>query len=310
MTGAVSVAKISERPPSSSRRVLAALLGRLAAGCRGVQLAALILTNWFSSLRRRLLFQPRASDIYIASFPRSGTTWLQMVLYQLTTSGEMDFEHISEVSPYFERSLYRDRDLSHLASPRLFKTHWRWEKFSRTPGRFIYVARDGMDVLVSFYEFNRSHEGYERPFDQFADDFIEGRTLGGSWFEHVRSWRAAADQGSVLWLTYDELAQDLPGAIRRIAAHCDMPLDPETEARVLARCSFDFMKAHEARFDHLTEQLLEQGLRPGRFLRRGHGGQGASALSPAQQERFRDALQRYGLAARSPAPSSDFVDAA
>lgn len=312
MSRAKVVTKSPEHRTSWPRRLCAGLLGRAAAAFKGVQLVALILTNWFSSLRRRLLFQPRASDIYIASFPRSGTTWLQMALYQLTTPGEMDFEHISKVSPYFERSLYRDRDLSHLASPRLFKTHWRWEKFAGMPGRFIYIARDGMDVLASFYAFNCSHEGYGRSFDQFTDDFIAGRNLGGSWFEHLRSWRAAADQGAALWLTYDDLTRDLAGTIRRIAAHCDLPLTPEIEARVIARCDFGFMKAHETCFDHLTEQLLDQGHKPGHFLRQGRQGQGEATLSPTQKSRFQDALRRHGLAPAlvSARPSPDLVNAA
>src|ERR1019366_6253139 len=56
-----------------------------------------------SRLGGGLLFVPRPNDIYIVSYPRSGTTWLQMILYQLTTDGNMDFDHITEFVPFFER---------------------------------------------------------------------------------------------------------------------------------------------------------------------------------------------------------------
>ena len=36
-------------------------------------------------------FRPRPDDIFIASYPRSGTTWMQMILYQMISGGDMDF---------------------------------------------------------------------------------------------------------------------------------------------------------------------------------------------------------------------------
>jgi len=41
-------------------------------------------------------FVPRNDDIFIVTYPRSGTTWLQQILYQLTTDGNMDFERRQE----------------------------------------------------------------------------------------------------------------------------------------------------------------------------------------------------------------------
>ena len=77
--------------------------------------------------RGRLDFSPRPDDIFVASYPRSGTTWVQFILYQLTTPGDMKFDHISQISPWFERSLalgtMRASDFEAFASPRLFKTH-------------------------------------------------------------------------------------------------------------------------------------------------------------------------------------------
>src|SRR5206468_68583 len=45
-------------------------------------------------LRRATDYSPRPDDLFIVSFPKSGTTLLQMILYQMTTAGEMDFPHI------------------------------------------------------------------------------------------------------------------------------------------------------------------------------------------------------------------------
>jgi len=60
------------------------------------------LAHRLTRLSRELLFVPRPGDIYIVSYPRSGTTWLQMILYQLTSDGSMGFDHITE---FIERAL-------------------------------------------------------------------------------------------------------------------------------------------------------------------------------------------------------------
>ena len=43
------------------------------------------------------------TDIYIVTYPRSGTTLLQMMLYQITTDGEYNFDHLGDafVKIYF-----------------------------------------------------------------------------------------------------------------------------------------------------------------------------------------------------------------
>lgn len=79
------------------------------------------LSKTLNDFRGRYLdFVPRDGDIFIVTYPRSGTTLMQMILYQLTTDGGMDFEHISEPCPYFERAIANRRDLEALPSPRIF----------------------------------------------------------------------------------------------------------------------------------------------------------------------------------------------
>ncbi len=99
------------------------------------------------------VFEPRDDDIYVVSYPRSGTTVLQMLLYQLISNGSMAFDHICQVSPFVERSLLRGRDLGQLPSPRILKTHLSYETIPDWPGKYIYVVRDGKDVLFVVLSF-------------------------------------------------------------------------------------------------------------------------------------------------------------
>jgi hypothetical protein len=41
-------------------------------------------------------------NVFIASYPKSGTTWMQAIVYALLSNGNDDFEHISNFSPFYE----------------------------------------------------------------------------------------------------------------------------------------------------------------------------------------------------------------
>ena len=46
----------------------------------------------------------RPTDIVIAPFGKSGTTWVQQIVHCLRTRGDMDFDDISRVVPWIETS--------------------------------------------------------------------------------------------------------------------------------------------------------------------------------------------------------------
>jgi peroxiredoxin len=232
------------------------------------------------------IFVPRADDIFIVTYPRSGTTWMQMILYQLTTQGKMDFPHITTVSPWFERSLKDGKAYDALPAPRVFKSHLSCRKIPKGPCKYLYVARDGKDVAVSYYHFQKTHMGYKGTFDEFFERFLQGEDQYGSWFRHVRGWWEHRHDPNVLFLFYEELAADLPGCLRSISAFCGLEIAPERWPGILERCTFAFMKRHESQFDPLTAMLYEQGFQPNRHLRQGQSGTGHERLSRRQARHF------------------------
>ena len=52
------------------------------------------LSNKFKFEQYKIIFGEREDDIYISTYPKSGTTLMQMILYHLTTDGRMNFNHI------------------------------------------------------------------------------------------------------------------------------------------------------------------------------------------------------------------------
>jgi len=110
-------------------------------------------------LRGAAAHHARPDDVYISSYPRSGTTWLTLIVH-LLRGGGLEFEHLSRVVPWYERDLALGRataqDYLQLPGPRVFKSHLPHAWLPRG-ARYLYVMRDGRDVAVSYYHFYTSH---------------------------------------------------------------------------------------------------------------------------------------------------------
>jgi hypothetical protein len=246
-------------------------------------------------LRGLIEFRIRPDDIFVVSYPRSGTTLMQMILHQLTSDGELSFSHISHVSPWFERSLALGHvdasDFDAYPSPRIFKSHLPYPWIPKG-ARYIYVVRDGMDVAVSYYHFYRSHLAFKGPFSEFFERFMKGRVQYRSWFKHVAGWRAHRQNPDVLMVEYERLVEEMEAALREISSFCKLPIDPRQVPRILERCSFDFMKRHEEKFDHITAVLLEREMMSSSFIRQGRVGVGREYLTVQQEEAFEQMAKR------------------
>jgi hypothetical protein len=235
--------------------------------------------------RPRAGFDPRPDDVFVCSYPKSGTTLLQMILFQLTTDGDVErIPHILAVSPWFEAEPWLDlRDyLAAFPSPRILKSHLHRSGLPRT-GKLIYVVRDVRDVALSAYHHSALVSGREIQLDLFMNLFLRGHPGfgGGTWASHIRSWWPHRDDPNVLFLQYDEMLADLAGTVRRVAAFCGLPVTEAEMPRILERCGIAYMKAHGDKFDPrlpLTA-AMDRGV-----LGRGQPGAGVRYLSPRQRQ--------------------------
>ncbi len=242
-------------------------------------------------LRGRLDLEVRESDVFISSYPRSGTTLTQWIVYLLAHEAQPEPTHITKVSPWFERSLaigeLSASDLASFPSPRVFKSHLPRE-WLPDGARYIYVERESSDVLFSYFHFYRDYLGFDGTLGEFHQRFMEGRLQYGSWFDHVAGWRNRASDPDVLIIRYEDLIRDRKASIERIVDFLDWDRDERSIDRAVAESSFDAMKQRESIFDHATALLLERGVSPQSFLRAGESGGGVDALTDEQARDLRE----------------------
>jgi hypothetical protein len=288
--------------PPPWRRVLGTALGGGVAAIDGVCAGLGDLRRTAAFARGMALWQPRPDDVFVATYPRSGTTWMQYLLHLLVRP-EVGFDHINDACPWVERSLavgsITPAALARLPSPRIFKTHLL-PQWLPQQGKFVVIVRDPADVALSYYALHRAYLGFGGTLDDFLARFVAGRVQYGSWWAHVRSWERHAGP-DVLHVRYEALRRDPAGQLRRVAAFAELPTDDARITAAVEGASLPRMKALEERFDHATSILRERGVQPRSFIGRGEGA--GPALSPAQRACLETAGERGRAGARAWLPA-------
>jgi len=270
----------------------------------GKALHALLRSPWTTALEfelryRRYLaeFGESDDDILVSTYSKSGTTWMQMILYQLTTDGNMDFDHLFDISPWVYYSALRQVPPAITPQPRILKSHDSYARFAQgRRGRFIFVVRDGRDVCLSLFHHRRNFKRYDGSFEQHFDDFLNGTEY--NWFDHLRPWLENTSHLPITYVRFEDLKHNFAATVRNVAEACGIAVADTTIARAQERCSFDYMKRHEARFaprnDHFSGKTDVPYLvrNPTEFIRHGKVGEGIAALTEGQLDAYRERFDR------------------
>ena len=222
---------------------------------------------------------PRADDVFIASFPKSGTTWTQQIVRLVYSRGLIHDSDppLHTIIPWLDDS----EDLPDLSvvdsmlSPRVFKSHNPYHLLPRNlteSNRLIYVTRNAKDTAVSmyFHTFGFKMYEYDKPIEHFIDEFMAGRVEYGPYWTHLKSWHIQREQRNILVLHYEEMQADLAATVARVARFLDQPLTNEEIERIAQLSTFSSMKK-----DPRTSMQLwdEEQRKPGMpVMRKGEAG--------------------------------------
>jgi len=129
------------------------------------------------------------TDVFISTFAKSGTTWMQQIVHQLRSNASNSFEDIYEVVPWMESALDMNIDLN---SPqqgkfRAFKSHQSYENLPKN-ARYISVFRDPATVIPSWFRFFEGwlFETDSISLDEFAKEFYLKRFTNHQ--DHFEQW--------------------------------------------------------------------------------------------------------------------------
>lgn len=253
-------------------------------------------------------FPFRDDDIVIATYAKSGTTWVQQIVAQLLFNGQEGLE-VADMSPWLDlRVPPKDIKLPLVEAQthrRFLKTHLPVDALVFSPqAKYIYIGRDGRDVVWSMYNHHASaNESWYAALNdtpgrvgppigpppdsimQYYHDWLDMN--GFPWWpfwENIQSWWDIRALPNVLLLHFANLKRDLPGEIRRVAEFIDTPIDETRWHSIVTHCGFDYMKANATKSVPLAGAFWDGGAQS--FIHKGTNGRWRDVLGPDEIRKY------------------------
>ncbi|XP_005175858.1 sulfotransferase 1 family member D1 [Musca domestica] len=262
-----------------------------------------------------LNYEVRPDDVFIVTFIKCGTTWMQETAWLLLNN--LDFAKSKEL-PQTQRSPFLDfhgivttapnvvEYSKTLTSPRLLKTHMPanlvprqiWQQKTKV----IYVARNCKDVVVSSYHFAKNLRLWAGDnIEDFVTDFLNDEILYCNYWSHIVDFWKMRNEEHIFFVTYEEMKRNLGGVVQRLCDFLGRPqLSEEELQKTLDHLSFNKMKDNDkANITTVLKQHITTANDDFQFMRRGIVGSFKDELTPELQAKIdnwsRDFLAKHGL---------------
>ena len=268
-------------------------------------------------------YTPRDDDVIIATYIKSGTTWMQTIISHLIFQ-DLQTHSLMEVSPWIDTRLWPITKvklaefLDAMEHRRFLKSHLPLDGLPYYPAvKYIVVGRDPRDVFMSLWNHYRNYtpDFYERanqplgaaeqPFPRCPQDVgaFWRQWMTEGWFEwesqgypfwsilhHTQTWWAFRRLPNILFVHYNDLLQDLEGEIRRVARFLEIDAGEAFLSAIAHAVSFDTMKRKADRLVPDHEVTFNSGAQV--FVNKGTIGRWRGVLDEGDLKLYEAAVAR------------------
>jgi hypothetical protein len=257
-------------------------------------------------------FESRPGDVLVCTPPKSGTTWMQMIVALLVFQQPELPDRLAKLSPWLDMVTRSQREvLADLAAQqhrRFIKTHTPLDGLPEVDGvTYVVVGRDPRDVAISWANHleNLDLDWVKAARARSAEvDGIElepppapppsgPESVVRQTVRHLLGFWEARDRLDVVFVHYDDLLADLAGEMQRLAGHLGIDVPDDRWPALVEAATLDAMRGRAA--DVVPGASADQWRDPDRFFRRGTSGQWRADADDA-------ALDRYTTLVRTLAP--------
>ncbi|XP_042877124.1 sulfotransferase 1C4-like [Penaeus japonicus] len=317
-------------PEEAQTKLKAKFLG-FSGGLVGVEGRHIMPAHYARFAKQYFNYEFQDDDVLVMTFPRSGTTWTQEIVW--TMRNQVDVDTASKVPldarvPFIEfdslhpeqlplsvpiEEAFRKRrpgedprekgvflDLVNaLPSPRTIKTHLPFSLFKPDlldKCKVVYVARNPKDVCVSYYHQQRLVKVAEflGDFPEYVDFWTQDLLLQAPYWPHLAEGWARRHHPNVLFLFYEDMKENILGELGRLNTFLGTGLTESQLQTVAQHTSFSGMKSRGA--TNPTAALQEAGeFKKGEagFIRKGTTGDWTNFFTPELEEKFQKWMEKW-----------------
>lgn len=206
-----------------------------------------------SMSRRAFKNQLRPTDVFLVGHPKSGNTWLTLMLSVLIENNfdqKVNLNNIGQFVPSFHHRDNAIENFAHFPDPRLFRNEN--PLYPDLYPRTVYIVRDPRAAYVSYYH-HCVHDTGDT--DWKMEDFIAEMLANGCirklepdlvrWDRHVAGWLERAKRQPVIFVKYEELKQDRCKVLKKVADFIGLQCSDEEINQAVERGDFKRMRKEE-----------------------------------------------------------------
>uniref|UniRef100_A0A182RPQ6 Sulfotransferase domain-containing protein n=1 Tax=Anopheles funestus TaxID=62324 RepID=A0A182RPQ6_ANOFN len=234
-------------------------------------------TNRFQNYEKDLLgMEVFPDDVWVASYPKSGTTWCQEMVWLIcndlnfvaaraeslrTRFPFLDLIHDTKMSS-FERVQQTPR-------PRFIKTHLPVsmlpKQYWSVKPKTVYIKRNPKSVAVSYFHHSRGIF-YRGTMDTFVRSFVREHQFYSPYHAHVIGYHELHDCDNILHLSYEDMKRDLPAVVSKVCQFFGKSYNEQQLGKLYEHLSFKSMRENKAcNYEDANQPRKEDD----RFIRKG-----------------------------------------
>lgn len=235
------------------------------------EFSSCFLPKKFRKLADRIQNQKiRPDDVWILSFPKSGTLWTYNIVRELKNNLSFSTEFLNKGTLFLEQSMFyeenqdnrHDNDfqktltfldqrfevLEYEESPRIIMSHLPAQFLPKdiwtVKPKLIYVYRNAKDVATSMYRMFKYQANlkYSGTMENFFDDFLNDCVVYSPFYAHVNGFRKLSQLDNVLFVNYKDLVAKPFDVTKRISEFLGFTYSDEQLKQLTEHVSFQNMQ--------------------------------------------------------------------
>lgn len=187
-----------------------------------------------------------AGDTFIVEFPKSGITWLTILLAnafarELGHTNKVTFGSVRRYVP----DLHASRAIAPSLGPSMIRFYKSHDIYNRNYVNSIYLVRHPVNVMLSYHKFRSNRDPATPNFEKFLDNEEFGIR---AWKRHVRSWLDTnhdSSQRQLHLVRYEDLLQNAQDVIDKLNENFCWGLSGSSIHHAISLSSRQEMQAQE-----------------------------------------------------------------